>query len=115
MISIIPVSASLSEDQFKVLRANIIPTCRLPDLKQTDLLEYFSIEDRIKLLDEEQEHLAREMGEGHRLIFGVAGSGKTVLLIARARLLAIRHPSWKLLVLCFNIISYCCFMMNCLN
>jgi superfamily I DNA and RNA helicase len=53
-------------------------------------------------LDQEQEHLAREMGEGHRLIFGVAGSGKTVLLIARARILAQRHPDWKILLLCFN-------------
>ncbi len=102
MIGIIPVNAYLSEEQFKVLRANIIPTCRLPDLKQTDLLEYFSIEDRIKLLDEEQESLARVMGEGHRLIFGVAGSGKTVLLIARARILALRHPNWRILVLCYN-------------
>jgi len=102
MINLIPVNANLSEEQFRVLRANLIPTCRLPDLKQIDLLEYFSIDDRIKLLDQEQEHLAREMGEGHRLIFGVAGSGKTVLLIARARILAKRHPNWKILILCFN-------------
>jgi len=102
MISMIPVNANVSEEQFTLLRANIIPTCRLPDLKQTDLLEYFSIEDRVKLLDNEQEILALKMGEGHRLIFGVAGSGKTVLLIARARILAKRHPEWKILVLCFN-------------
>ncbi|MFX1435380.1 MAG: NERD domain-containing protein, partial [Promethearchaeota archaeon] len=102
LISIIPVNANISEEQFKLLRANIIPTCRLPDLKQTDLLEYFSIEDRVKLLDKEQERLARELGEGHRLMFGVAGSGKTVLLIARARILAKRHPNWRILVLCYN-------------
>jgi len=102
LVSIIPVNANISEEQFKVLRANIIPTCRLPDLKQTDLLEYYSIKDRIKLLDNEQESLARKMGEGHRLIFGVAGSGKTVLLIARARILAKRHPNWRILILCYN-------------
>lgn len=102
LINVIPVNANISEEQFKLLRANIIPTCRLPDLKQTDLLEYYSIEDRIKLLDNGQERLARKMGEGHRLIFGVAGSGKTVLLIARARILALRHPNWKILVLCYN-------------
>jgi superfamily I DNA and RNA helicase len=102
LVSIIPVNANISEEQFKVLRANIIPTCRLPDLKQTDLLEYYSIKDRIKLLDNEQESLARKMGEGHRLIFGVAGSGKTVLLIARARILAKRYPNWRILILCYN-------------
>ncbi|MFW9877967.1 MAG: UvrD-helicase domain-containing protein, partial [Candidatus Thorarchaeota archaeon] len=56
----------------------------------------------VKLLDQEQEQLARELGEGHRLLFGVAGSGKTVLLIARARILAKRHPDWKILILCYN-------------
>ena len=66
------------------------------------LLIYFSHEDKVKILDEEQEKLAREMGEGHRLIFGVAGSGKTVVLVARARILAKRHPDWKILILCYN-------------
>lgn len=92
----------LKKEKFDLLRANIIPTCRLPTPKQSDLMEFFSGEDQVKLLDQEQERLARELGEGHRLIFGVAGSGKTVLLIARARILAKRHPDWKILILCYN-------------
>jgi len=99
---IIPLNCELSNDQFKHIRANLIPTSRLPTLKQANLMEYFKNEDKVKLLDEEQEKLARELREGHRLIFGVAGSGKTVLLIARARILAKRHPDWKILVLCYN-------------
>jgi superfamily I DNA and RNA helicase len=99
---ILPTDSQISSEQFKVLRANIIPTSRLPTPKQADLLKYFSAEDKIKLLDQEQERIARELGEGHRLIFGVAGSGKTVLLIARARILAKRHPNWKILILCYN-------------
>jgi len=98
----IPLNCELTNDQFKHIRANLIPTCRLPSLKQSNLMEYFKSEDQVKLLDEEQEKLARELGEGHRLIFGVAGSGKTVLLIARARILAKRHPDWKILILCYN-------------
>jgi superfamily I DNA and RNA helicase len=99
---ILPINFQISNKQFKILRANIIPTCRLPTPKQADLLKYFSTEDKIKLLDQEQERIARELGEGHRLIFGVAGSGKTVLLIARARILAKLHPNWKILILCYN-------------
>lgn len=99
---ILPINFQISNKQFELLRANIIPTCRLPTQKQADLLEYFSTEDQVKLLDQEQERFARELGEGHRLIFGVAGSGKTVLLIARARILAKRHPKWKILILCYN-------------
>lgn len=98
----IPLNCELTNDEFKHIRANLIPTCRLPSIKQSDLMEYFKSEDQVKLLDEEQEKLARELGEGHRLIFGVAGSGKTVLLIARARILAKRHPDWKILILCYN-------------
>ena len=99
---IIPLNCELINDQFKHVRANLIPSCRLPSLKQADLMKYFKSEDKVKLLDQDQEKFARELGEGHRLIFGVAGSGKTVLLIARARILAKRHPDWKILILCYN-------------
>ena len=54
-------------------------------------------------MDLEQERLAKNLGEGHRLLRGVAGSGKTWTLICRARILAQLHPDWKILVLCYNI------------
>lgn len=100
--NLLPLDFTLSNDDFKLLRANIIPYSRLPTYKQADMLQYFSSEDQIKLLDREQERIARELREGHRLIFGVAGSGKTVLLIARARIMAKLYPDWKILILCYN-------------
>ena len=36
------------------------------------------------------------------MLSGVAGSGKTTALCARARYLRQRHPSWRILVVCFN-------------
>ena len=99
---ILPKDFLLKKEHFQTLRANLIPTCRLPTINQVPLNEYFTVEDKIALLDREQEILARKLGEGHRLLFGVAGSGKTILLIARARFLAIKHPDWKILVLCYN-------------
>jgi len=36
-------------------------------------------------------------------VFGVAGSGKTVILIARAKLISRLNPSARVLVLCFNV------------
>ncbi|WP_346293996.1 UvrD-helicase domain-containing protein [Sphaerothrix gracilis] len=54
-------------------------------------------------LDIEQERLAREMKEGHRLISGVAGSGKTLILLARAKVLANRLLEHRVLILCFNV------------
>jgi hypothetical protein len=57
--------------------------------------------DALKVLDLQQEREARNIRSGHRIIRGVAGSGKTVLLIARSKLLA-ADPIKRVLVLCFN-------------
>jgi hypothetical protein len=56
----------------------------------------------LKAMDLQQEIAARNVGCGHRLIFGVAGSGKTVVLISRARLLALVAQR-RVLILCFNV------------
>lgn len=57
----------------------------------------------LKVLDLRQENHARAVGDGHRILSGVAGSGKTVILLARARLLAQRDPKARILVLCYNV------------
>lgn len=56
----------------------------------------------LEVLDAQQEQAARALGEGHHVVFGVAGSGKTVLILARARLIAGRDPGKRVLVLCYN-------------
>ncbi len=58
--------------------------------------------DIMRVMDLQQEQLARSLGDGHRVIHGVAGSGKTMILGYRAEHLA-RLPSAKpILVLCYN-------------
>lgn len=57
----------------------------------------------IKTMDLHQENMAKQIGDKHRLIRGVAGSGKTLILASRAKMLAKNHPDWKILILCFNI------------
>ena len=57
----------------------------------------------LKTLDIEQERLARSIGEGHRLFSGVAGSGKTIILLARAKFLINRDLDSRVLILCYNI------------
>ena len=47
----------------------------------------------LEVLDAQQEQAARSLGSGHHVVFGVAGSGKTVLLLARARLIAAAGPA----------------------
>ena len=62
----------------------------------------------MRVMDLQQEQLARSLGEGHRVIHGVAGSGKTMLLGYRAEHLA---KAWNMadatarkpiLILCYN-------------
>lgn len=61
-----------------------------------------SIPDLVRVMDIQQQLLARSLGEGHRVIHGVAGSGKTMILGYRAQHLAKMLPK-PVLVLCFNV------------
>lgn len=58
----------------------------------------------MRVMDLQQEQLARSLGDGHRVIHGVAGSGKTMILGYRAEYLARAgtQNSKPVLVLCFN-------------
>lgn len=58
--------------------------------------------EELHVLDRQQEALARGLGEGHRVIRGVAGSGKTLVLTFRARHLAALHPRQRVLVTCYT-------------
>lgn len=58
----------------------------------------------MRVMDIQQEQLARSLGDGHRVIHGVAGSGKTMILGYRAEYLAQASTasSKPILMLCFN-------------
>jgi hypothetical protein len=62
-----------------------------------------ALPDIMRVMDLQQEQLARSLGEGHRVIHGVAGSGKTMILGYRAEYLAKASANAKpILVLCYN-------------
>ncbi len=63
-----------------------------------------ALPDIMRVMDIQQEQLARSLGEGHRVIHGVAGSGKTMILGYRAEYLAKASTasSKPILILCFN-------------
>ena len=88
--------SQLSERQISVLRAAIHP-----EIIISSPAEATHTEQPLAVLDLRQERNAYSLGEGHRIVHGVAGSGKTVILIARARLVA-QDPNKQVLVLCFN-------------
>ena len=100
----------LSLPQIDRIRWHLFPEVRInagdqaslfpdePDEASVDQL----LPDIVKVMDMQQELLARSLGEGHRVIHGVAGSGKTLILGYRCLYLAkLLHK--PILVLCFNI------------
>ncbi|MFQ3648789.1 MAG: UvrD-helicase domain-containing protein [Gemmataceae bacterium] len=95
----------LNAEQIEALRCLFHPEVQLPGQPEATVLV---------TLDQRQEQHARALGEGHRLVYGVAGSGKTVLLLARARLLSQQRPEAAILVLCFNV-SLAAYLKSCLN
>ena len=99
----------LTLPQIDRIRYHLFPEVRIND----DPIDLFNnnddepsieknIPDIIKIMDIQQEQLARSLGEGHRVIHGVAGSGKTMILGFRCLYLA-QALSKPILVLCFNI------------
>ena len=90
----------MTQQQVDVLRSVIHPEVAISTAKRPSRTDAPLAAD-LKVLDYRQERNARSIGDGHRIIYGVAGSGKTVLLIARAKMLA-EDPENRILVLCFN-------------
>ncbi|WML28369.1 3'-5' exonuclease [Neobacillus sp. OS1-33] len=97
---------SLSMEDINAIRYHLFPEVRIsaefkaPVPYQDQLL--LSLHD-IKTMDLHQENLAKQIGDKNRLIRGVAGSGKTIILASRAKMLAKQNPDWKILILCYNI------------
>ena len=96
----------LSQPQIDRVRWNLFPQVRVPtqDTLFDDSDEAATVPDILRVMDIQQEQLARSLGDGHRVIHGVAGSGKTMILGYRAEYLArAGGPGSKpILILCFN-------------
>lgn len=89
------------------IRWHLFPEIRVQQQKSLDLADTGDraslLPDLFKVMDVQQEQIARTLGEGHRVIHGAAGSGKTMILIFRAQYLAaLARPDQPVLVLCFN-------------
>ena len=92
----------LSMPQFDRLRALLFPEIRIRQIAlPLDEPMVPDTSDRtLAVMDMHQEQIARSLGEGHRIIRGVAGSGKTLILAFRAEYLA-RVTSKPVLILCY--------------
>jgi hypothetical protein len=90
----------ISREEFKRLRFLIFPEIRVKNVRT---LRSAEDSDLIKTLDLQQEKVAKSIPEGHRVLKGVAGSGKTLVLSCRAKYLTKLHSDWRILVVCYGI------------
>jgi hypothetical protein len=96
----------LSLPQMNIVRGLLFPELRIgaqqslwPESSPARLV----VQDVLQVMDLHQETVARNLGEGHRVIHGPAGSGKTMILVFRAvQLAAAARPDKPILVLCYN-------------
>jgi hypothetical protein len=96
----------LTLPQIDRVRWHLFPEIRVTqgtfDLAKPDERAVGVVPDIVRVMDLQQEQLARSLGDGHRVIHGVAGSGKTMILGYRAQHLA-KMLTKPVLVLCFNV------------
>jgi hypothetical protein len=93
---------SISPDEIDRIRFNLFPEVRIGVQKaynENDLLKLKTL----KTMNIYQEILAKQVGDGHRLLRGVAGSGKTLVLIARAKTLANSNTDQSVLIICYSV------------
>jgi hypothetical protein len=83
---------TLTSSQIDRIRWHIFPELRISakqlslfDVGTTEESPQLQIPDILKIMDLQQEQLARSLGDGHRVIHGVAGSGKTMILAGATR------------------------------
>ena len=115
-----PVQSPLSPQHIQQIRGSLFPELRLQTYHKSryNTFDGAILDDNpraaggarevfnecqksvLDVMDFQQEQVARNMGKGHRVLHGVAGSGKTILIGYRARELAKR--GLRVLVVCFN-------------
>lgn len=98
--------SKLTLPQIDRIRALLFPEIRiqqpsLPLGSTEPTLGVCAADDLLQVMDLQQEAIARGLGEGHRVIHGVAGSGKTLILAYRCQHLA-KMPGKPILVLVYN-------------
>lgn len=96
---------TLSLPQRDRIRWHLFPELRVQPQAELDFDAPVAphLPDLMQVMDLQQEQVARTLGEGHRVIHGAAGSGKTMILIFRAQMLAqAARADRPILVLCFN-------------
>jgi len=94
---------NITEHEYKILKSLLHRGGRLhePERSSIGFAEQY---ERLRILDDYQERLARKYDGGHRIICGPSGTGKTMVLVHKVSFLKKYNPAIKrILFVCYNI------------
>ncbi|ADI73277.1 conserved hypothetical protein [Methanohalobium evestigatum Z-7303] len=95
----------IDDHDFNRIRSVFFPEIQV-NSRQKEIWEFHRNNTKdnsiIKTLDTDQEKFSKRIPYGHYMVSGVPGSGKTVILVARAVHLARENPEWNILILTYN-------------
>jgi hypothetical protein len=98
-------SCFIKEGQLLVLRSILFPEIKILDASSfnaENIGDNDEILSTIKALDSSQEQFAKSIPNGHYMVSGVPGSGKTVILLSRAIHLLKENPTWRIKIVTYN-------------
>lgn len=94
-------NANLSDGKVNAIRGCLFQEILIPHQTPKHKDTLLSVSD-LKILDKEQEAFAKRIPFGHYMVTGLPGSGKTVMLLARAIYLAQQNTDWRILILTYT-------------
>jgi thymidine kinase len=92
----------LTCEQVQLIRAIIHPAITIDVPEPDGMKQKHRAAPSLKILDCPQEKKLYQISPHHQILYGPAGSGKTTILIARAKHLHNRHEEYHALVLCYS-------------
>ena len=94
---------ALDEEQIRAIISALFTDIVISSTATSD--DHWVLGEKTYPIDREQEQIAKSLGEGPRLLRGIAGTGKTLIMLYRAKLLAANDRTGKLriLILCWNV------------
>lgn len=94
----------MDDDARKALSAHFAPRLSIEVPRRDPLSDKGAADRAVQrlVLDEEQSDIACRPVKDVMLLTGPPGSGKTLVLAARAKWLAREHPEWRIGLLCYN-------------
>ena len=104
-----PLVKPLTDEQLDAIVAALLPDIAIPHVTPGFIQ---TVQDIVRLdtetistynLSLDQEQIAKSLGEGPRLLRGIAGTGKTLIMLYRAKMLAANSVGLRILILCWNV------------